>query len=305
MKSKIKIASSAAVLTAALATSASAGNANTTNWLDNTISPVANPIYFEDPKVTNEVRPVYMYHWLPDTFHFSGGSVPLGGQVQVTAVQLRYALTDRLGLIATKDGYIEFQPNHTLGHAYGWGDLAAGLKYVLVDDQDNQAILTPGFTLTVPTGSTDVYQGHGSGEWNVFVSAEKGFEQLHFTGNAGFVIPNNFAQSTSQLHYSLQADYYLCQYFIPFAVANGYTILSNGDGQSSQSLKAVPLNTEGYDLINFGSADASGTTQFTVGGGARSRILKNLDVGVAYEVGVVHPVGIFESRVTADVIWRF
>jgi hypothetical protein len=43
----------------------------------------------------------------------------------------------------------------------------------------------------------------------------------------------------------------------------------------------------------------------TVGGGARSRILKNLDVGFAYEVGVVNPVGIFESRVTADVIWRF
>ena len=305
MKSKIKIVSAAAVLTAALATSASAGNANTTNWLDNTISPVANPIYFEDPRVTSEVRPVYMYHWLPDTFHFSGGSVPLGGQVQVTAVQLRYALTDKLGLIATKDGYIEFQPNHTLGHGYGWSDLAAGLKYVLVDDQDNQAILTPGFTLTVPTGSTEVFQGHGSGEWNVFVSAEKGFDLLHFAGNAGFVIPNNFAQSTSQLHYSLQADYYLCQYFIPFAVADGYTILSNGNGQSDQSLKAVPLNTEGYDLINFGSADAAGTTQFTVGGGARSRILKNLDVGIAYEVGVVHPVGIFESRLTADVIWRF
>ena len=305
MKSKIKIASSAAVLTAALATSASAGNANTTNWLDNTISPVANPIYFEDPRVTSEVRPVYMYHWLPDTFHFSGGTVPLGGQVQVMAVQLRYALTEKLGLIATKDGYIEFQPHHTLGHEYGWGDLAAGLKYVLVDDQDNQAILTPGFTLTVPTGSPDVFQGHGSGEWNLFVSAEKGFDQLHFTGNAGFIIPNNFAQSTSQLHYSLQADYYLCQYFIPFAVANGYTILSNGNGQSSQSLQAVPLNTEGYDLINFGSADAAGTTQMTVGGGARSRILKNLDVGFAYEVGVVNPVGIFESRVTADVIWRF
>ena len=304
MKSKKIIAGSAAVL-AVLAATAGAANSTTTSWLDNTISPVANPIYFEDPKVTSEVRPVYMYHWLPSTFDFKGGSVPLGGQVQVTAVQLRYALTDKLGLIATKDGYIEFQPNHTLGHAYGWGDLAAGLKYELLDDQDHQYLLTPGFTLTVPTGSTAVYQGHGSGEWNVFVSAEKGFDQLHFTGNTGFIIPNNFDQNTAQLHYSLQADYYVCQYFIPFAVANGYTILSNGSGQSSQSLKAVPLNTEGYDLINFGSADASGTTQFTVGGGARARIVKNVDVGVAYEAGVVHPVGLFESRLTADIIWRF
>ena len=43
----------------------------------------------------------------------------------------------------------------------------------------------------------------------------------------------------------------------------------------------------------------------TVGGGARSRLMKNVDVGLAYEVGVVHPNGIFDTRLTVDVIWRF
>ena len=293
------------VLTAALATTAGAADAGKVNWLDNTISPVANPIYFEDPRVTSEVRPVYMYQTLPDTFDFAGGSVPLGGQVQVMAVQLRYALTEKLALIATKDGYIQFQPHHVLGHGYGWGDLAAGLKYMLVDDQDNQAVLTPGFTLTIPTGSTEVFQGNGSGDWNLFVSAEKGFDNFHATANVGFIIPNNFAQQTAQTHYSLQLDYYTCQYFIPFAVMNGYTILSETKNAASQSLNAVPLNTEGYDLINFGSCAASGSTQLTVGGGFRSRLVKNVDVGLAYEAGVVDPKGIFDTRITADVIWRF
>jgi hypothetical protein len=305
MTSKIRIAGQAVLLTASFAVAAKAADNTQSSWLENTISPVANPIYFEDPRVTTEVRPIYMYHWLPNTFDFKGGSVPLGGQVQVMAVQARYALTDRLGLIATKDGYIEFQPDHTLGHGYGWGDLAAGLKYVVYDDQEQQAIVTPGLTITLPTGSTEVYQGHGSGDWNIFVSAEKGFDQFHATANTGFIIPNNFDEQTAQVHYSLQLDYYVCQYFIPFGVMNGYTILSNGNGQNSQSLNAVPLNTEGYDLINFGSADASGTTQLTAGGGARSRLTKNVDVGVAYEAGVVHPVGIFESRLTVDLIWRF
>jgi hypothetical protein len=58
-------------------------------------------------------------------------------------------------------------------------------------------------------------------------------------------------------------------------------------------------------LINFGSTQASGTTQLTVGGGFRTRLVKKVDVGVAYEAGVVDPVGIFDSRVTADFIWRF
>lgn len=301
MKNKIKKAGQVAVLGAALAARANAADANQASWLDNTISPVANPIFFEDPKVTSEVRPVYMYHFLPNTFNFSGGSVPLGGQVQVTALQLRYALTERLGIIATKDGYIEFQPKHTLGHGYGWGDLAAGLKYVAINSEKNQFIMTPGFTLTVPTGSRDVYQGNGSGEWNLFISAEKGFDQFHATANAGFNIPNNFSDNTAQMHYSLQADYYVCQYFIPFAVLNGYTILSDGN----HNVLPVPLNTEGYDLINFGSTDASGTTQISMGGGARCRLVKSLDVGVSYEVGVGNPVGIFQSRITADLIWRF
>ena len=292
----------AAALILAATTTGVYGADNGPSWLDDTISPVANPIYFEDPNITSEVRPVYMYHILPDTFDFAGGSVPLGGQVQVMAVQARYALTDRLALIATKDGYIEFQPDHTLAHHYGWGDVAAGLKYALVDDKDLQLLVTPGLTVTVPTGSTDVWQGRGSGDENIFVSAEKGFDKFHITGNVGVIIPNDFSQNTAQLHYSLQLDYHVCQYFIPFFVLNGYTILSDGN---QKLLGVVPLNTEGYDLINFGSSQASGTTQLTVGGGFRTRLVKNVDVGVSYEAGIVDPVGIFDSRVTADLIWRF
>jgi hypothetical protein len=305
MKTKIKMVGQLTLFTALLLAKTNAADTNQTSWLANTISPVANPILFEDPNVTSEVRPIYMYHFLPNTFDFSGGKVPLGGHVQVMAVQIRYALTERLGLIASKDGYIQFQPKNTLGHAYGWADLAAGLKYALFKDEENQAIVTPGFTFTIPTGSRDVYQGHGSGIWNLFVSAEKGFADFHATANTGFIIPNNFSDNTAQIHYSLQLDYYTCQYFIPFVVMNGYTILSETESKADQSLSAVPLNTEGYDLINFGSSDAAGTSQISLGGGARSRLIKNVDVGVSYEVGVGNSVGIFQSRITADLIWRF
>jgi hypothetical protein len=224
--------------------------------------------------------------------------------VQVFAVQLRYAINDRLAVIATKDGYIEIQPQHSgiVPHSYGFADLAAGLKYQLVNDESNQVLVTPGFTLTLPTGSTAVYQGRGSGVWNLFVSAEKGSGPFHLTGNLGFNIPDNFALQTAQLHYSLQLDCFVGQYFIPFAVANGYTILSDGN---RNLIQGVQLNTELYDLINSGSTDAAGSTQLTFGGGFRTRFTHNVDAGVAYEVGVVKPVGIFASRLTADVVWRF
>lgn len=275
------------------------------DWQDYAISPVANPIYFEDPRIYTDVHPIYMHHYLPDTFGFKGGSLPLGGSVDVVAAQIRVKLTDRLALIATKDGYIAFRPDNTLSHEYGWADIAAGLKYALIDDRDKELIVTPGFTITLPTGNERVFQGHGSGVENIFVSAEKGFDRFHVTGNLGVLIPNDFDKQTAQLHYSLQLDYAFCKYFIPFFVANGYTVLSDGQSQSSQSLNAVNLNAEGYDLINFGADAARGSTQFTVGGGARSKITKNVDIGAAYEAGVANPKGIFDSRITADVSVHF
>ncbi len=302
MKQHISIIlkTSAAAL-ALTTTTALAADQKAETWLDQTISPVANPIFFEDAKINSEIHPFYMYHWLPDTFDYAGGTVKLGGGVQVMAVQARYAVNDRLAIIATKDGYVQFQPDNTLGRSYGWADLAAGLKYAVVKNDDAQLLVTPGFTVTIPTGNRSVMQGHGAGVEDVFVSAEKGFGKFHILGNLGFRIPNNFADDTAQAHYSLQLDYYVHQYFIPFFAVNGYTTLTKGSG----NIIGVSLQTEMYDLIDAGSTQAAGRTQLTVGGGLRSRILKNLDVGVAYEAGVAAPVGIFDSRLTADVVWRF
>lgn len=285
-----------------LAGHSSQAQTNGSDWKSETISPVANPIYFEDPQIDSEIRPIYFYHGLPGVFRFNGGTAPLGGDVQVFALQLRYALSDRLAIIATKDGYIESQPDHTLPHAYGWGDVTAGLKYALIDDKKDEFILTPGFTLEVPTGNENVFQGRGAGLWNLFASSEKGWGKFHVTGNLGFLIPDDFGEQTAQAHYSLQLDYPVCQYFIPFVVANGYTILSKAD---HNYLSGVPLTTEFYDLSDLGSTGAEDRTEITVGAGIRSRLLDNLDLGFAYEIGATTPQGIFDNRITADLIWRF
>ena len=292
----------AAALTTSLAIGTAQAQSPPMDWKVNTISPVANPIYFEDPQINSEVRPLYMNHRLPGTFHFQGGTVPLGGEIEVYAVQLRYAINDRLAIIATKDGYIESEADHTLPHSYGWGNITAGLKYALIDDKEDHFILTPGFTTEIPVGTHGVFQGRGGGLWNVFASAEKGWSDFHVTGNLGFLLPNNYHAQTAQAHYSLQLDYYTCQYFIPFVVGNAYTVLSEG---KNKLLGAVDLNTELADLSDFGSTKAEGRTQAIVGLGFRSRLLKNLDIGFAYEYGVSNPQGIFKDRFTTDLIFRF
>ncbi len=262
------------------------------NWKDDAVSPVTNPLFFENPRITTEVRPIFMEHNTASSF-VTGAS-----DLQVLAAQVRWAINDRLAFIATKDGYIFFHPAKGLPYNTGFADLAAGLKYAVVDDLANQLIVTPGLTVTIPTGTRHyVFQGYGWGEENLFVSGEKAWGKVHVTANTGFEIANDSDASTSQFHYSGQVDYHFCNWFIPFASANGFTVVSNGKGPN--------LSYEGYDLINFGSGNASGFTQIALGTGFRSQLSKNVDFGFAWEKGITTPRGIFDDRYTVDFVFHF
>lgn len=259
------------------------------DWKDETISPVANPIFDEDPVIRSEVRPIFAYHRIDPGFITGDGSAEL------YALQLRYAINSRLAFIATQDGYFDIHLKNGT-NLNGWMDLAAGFKYALIDDVADQFILTPGLTFHIPTGSKEVFQGRGNGEWNPFISAEKGFGDFHVQANVGLRIPNDSDKQSTIFHFSAMADYYVCQYFIPFIAANGFTVASHGHN--------LPIDSEGYDVINFGASNANGT-QMTLGGGFRSRLTKNLDFGMAYEKAVLSPQGLTDDRFTFDFCVRF
>lgn len=284
-----------ATLTAGLglAATAQAADASKSDWTSELIAPVANPILFESPTIGSEVRPLFLHHRLNDNFPTQGGDV------QVYALQFRLKLTERLALIATKDGYVDFNPDAALTHEEGFADVAAGLKYALINDEENKFLLTPGFTYTIPIGDEDVFQGNdqGSGQFDLFVSAAKNVGNVQFMANVGGIIPLDSDKDTSQLHYSVQAAYPLSQWFKPFVCLNGYTILSDGEGPA--------LGSEGYDVINFGTSNAGGETQIVLGGGFRTSLSESVDLGFAYEKGVDHTDGIFDDRITVDLVWKF
>jgi len=260
------------------------------SWKAHTISPVANFVNFEDPVIRTEIRPVYAFHNIPGNF------ITGGGEAQAAGVQVRFAVTDRLAVFINQGGYIQVDPG--FGNSFGgWADLGFGIKYALIDDEANQFILTPGIGFVAPTGDKEIFHGRGNGEWNFFVSAAKGFGDLHFTGNAGLRVPNESATQSTVFHYSLQADYYVCQWFIPFVFANGWTVVKNGN--------FLPIDSEGYDFFNFGAAGSDGVTQATVGAGFRVRFTQNTDFGIAYERAVIEPKGLFDDRFTFDISIRF
>ncbi|MDA7629088.1 hypothetical protein N8843_10705 [Verrucomicrobia bacterium] len=259
------------------------------SWKDNTIAPVTNPFYFEAAQVNTELRPVFIHHEIPSSFLG-------GGDANVYGVQARWAVNDRLALIATKGGICDLDMPAAGINETGWADLGFGLKYAAVDDEEKQLLITPGLKLELPSGSGGIFQNNGDGEWNVFVSAMKGFDDLHFTGSVGARIPNDNDEESSFLHWSAQVDYYTCKWFIPFIAFNSFTVLSGGDG-------ATPV--EGYDLINFGSAAAEGDTYSAIGFGFRSRLHDRVDLGLSYENGVGSNEGIMDERYIVDMVIRF
>ncbi len=263
--------------------------ADAASWKDHTISPVANFAYFEDPVIRTEIRPVFVFQ------NIQGDFITGGGDAYATGVQVRYAVTDRFAVFLRQGGYIGVNPE--FGDDFGgWADLGFGFKYAVIDSEASQFILTPGISFVAPTGDEDIFHGRGNGEWDFFVSAAKGFGDFHLTGNAGFRVPNDSDQQSSIFHYSLQADYFVSNWFIPFVLVNGWRVVDCGN--------YLPLYAAGYDLFNFGASGANGT-QVTVGGGLRVRLTKNVDFGAAYERAVADPEGYFEDRFTFDLSIRF
>lgn len=176
-------------------------------------------------------------------------------------------------------------------------DLALGFKYAVADSPENQFILTPGFTFKIPLGDREIFQGRGGGEWDLFMAAQKGFGDFHLSGSLGIRLPNNRHENSTMVHYSVMADYYTCRWFIPFAAFNAFTVVDAGNN--------IGLNSEGYDVMNFGASGSQGVTQGTLAIGFRSRILSHVDLGIAYEKAIIKPYGLTDDRMTVDVSIRF
>lgn len=255
---------------------------------DNFISPMTNPIYFEDPRTLTEARVIFMNHQIPNSLG--------GGTVQAAAMQARLALTDRLSIIATKDGFLWSQ-NPLL--ADGFLDVNAGLKYNLFKDASTQSLLSTGFTYGIPLGSHQAWQGKGNGEFNFFLSGAQQFgEYWHFLSTFGARIPANNNAYTESTYFSNHLDRKLGRTnFYLFTEANWYHWLSNGNQFNA--------NVEGLDIFNLGATSVVGHDIVTGGYGLKYKPSGNMEIGVAYEIPYTDRRDIIQNRLTVDLILRY
>jgi hypothetical protein len=268
------------------------------------VPPVTNPLFNETPFITTEVKPIYIYHDLPNDF------ITDGGNVNVVALQARLAITDRLGFIATSDGYTWLDFNDNVSDDDGFNDIAAGLKYAVLSDPAAGRIFSVGARYTFPVGTLDAdgldLNGFGDGFVDVFATGAQLFGKAQVQGSAGFQIAVS-EKNWSFFHGSLHGDYEILPGFFPLIEAN---ILVPVDG--GNRLGVDDLNLTGTDIIDFGADDPE--TILTLAAGMRFRISDNMIFGAAFEKNVLEndidgtdgtEAGVTNWRVTADVTIHF
>jgi hypothetical protein len=251
------------------------------------ISPMTNPFFFEDPRTLTEARFIYMHNKMP--------LAALSGDVDLFVAQLRAALTDRLSVIATKDGFAT-SDNPLIDD--GWLDVNVGLKYNLIRDPSRQFLYTVGATYELPVGSTRTLQGNGDGTFHLFSTAGKRIYAWNWLVGHGWIIPVDGDAESEWFYFSNHLSRKLGSSNVYFlSEVNWYNWLESGSN-------GVP-GMEGLDLINFGSTGVTGNDIVTGAIGLKYKPRNNIETGVAWENPLTERRDILENRLLFDLILRY
>ena len=253
------------------------------------ISPMSNPVNFEDPRNITELRALWVYHKLDSQF------VTEGGSIQVYALQARLALSEDFTLLATKDGYVITKPDAVLNDKSGLGNIEVGGKYSVY--RDEASILSAMLRYEIPVGDEDVLQGEGDGMIHPSLSYGKAFGDFNMMAAGGMRIGVD-SEDSSFFDLDLHFDYNLSGFYplVEFNLVHVY-----------QSGERLPSADEGQDYFNLGSIESAGENILTSAVGARYRVCDNVDLGLVYQFPLDRSTGsrIIDWRLGTDVIVRF
>lgn len=267
---------------------------------DDFISPMINFVFFEDPRTLTEVRPIFLSQRTPSRV----GSFGLpGGSVQLYAMEIRVALTQRLSLIASKDGFIvERIKDGTLDDLLedGFAAINLGLKYNILRDPRCGRIASVGFTYELPIGARRALQDVADGEFHVFATGGKRLwdGNGHILSAVGYRFPIDDDLQTSSFHWSNHFDVRITE--------RAYLVTELAWWHWTSSADAgLPLGVAGQDLFNLSASNVTGNDLVTQNVGTKFKPSKNVEAGIAYEFPLTGFQDIIRDRIQLDLILRY
>ena len=258
------------------------------------VPPLAQPYFNETPYITTEARLVYLYNEIPKGFVTGGGSI------NIFAAQIRLALTERLGLIATKDGYTILKFDNVLPNSDGFENISLGFKYALFQRPEEEEIISFGIRYEPPTGSLSTgginLQGKGDGFLDYFLTGGKSNNKWGIQGSLGIQQALDTDYNSSFFHWHAHIDYEMFKNLFPLIELNGLTAVDDGN-------RTEISDFEGNDAANFGSTSSKHVVSGTAG--FRYRFTKNTILGVGYETALTEQKDLLEYRTNLDLTIHF
>lgn len=280
--------------------------------INDAIRPISNLTQFDLPITQTYLHPVYLNHRLPSKVNTTIGGLPMGGDINIYALAFEYAINDKFSIVASKDGYIDFNPDSTFKSESGFADVTGGIKWAFYQNEAKDFAVAAKLLIDLPLGDDDVFQGNGKGSLFPSINFTKMYDKIQVSGVGGFSIPLDSDEESALFFHSWHVSYALTNAVRPLIELTHYRVINEGSGNSNFAVQAggaVPAvaKFEGGDLINLGAGNAEDSRDFlTIAVGARFRMTENIDFGVAYEIPLTDDEeSLTESRTTIDMIYHF
>jgi hypothetical protein len=260
------------------------GNHNFVNF----INWMSNPLQNIDPRAVTAIYPIFLNEWVSNT-----PPIP-NGDFQVYAPAVTIALSERFAIGLCQGGYAaaEFSRNpidsqrlmaldpagrfrdvEVGGDRQGWLNLGGFLQYTLVEDVENQFLLTGGLRWEAPCGSHDVFQGHGPAHLAPYFTAGQEFGKFHILATTGYQFPAGPGDDNTQLFYAnVHFDRQVFGWLYPLVEFNSI--------YHTTSVNFGLLTRRGF--IDMGNFEATGNIVSLAAGANAVIIPERLEFGAVY-----------------------
>lgn len=263
---------------------------------------MTNPLQAIDPRSLTQIWPVFMSSsWNPN------GPLP-GGNGQVYGAGMNVAITDRFSIGLNQGGFatLNFNPietrferlndrlNEFRGTRTGWLNLGGFAQYTLIENVEDQFLLTLGSRLGVPTGEAEVFQGHGQPQLSPYFTVGKGWGNFHVLNTTGYGFSlGKDRDSSSSFYGNLHFDYKIGRF---------YPLLEFNWAAFERQAPDLPLDR---GLVSFGNANITGS-YLTISPGLNVVLVPDrLEIGGAYTAKIASERDLSLNSMIAKMIVRY
>jgi hypothetical protein len=175
-----------------------AGNHNYANF----IGFLSNPLQNVDPRAVTAIYPIFGSAWVSNAAPIPDADGQLYGPALTVALSERLAVglnqggyavlhTNRNqgGRLALLDPLGRFRDVEAGGERDGFLSIGGFLQDTVIEDVEDQFLLTGGVRWVAPCGSHEVFQGHSPALLAAYLTAGKEFGACHVLATAGYRFP--------------------------------------------------------------------------------------------------------------------